>query len=218
MSSRKFNRRYKKGSSSRNGYKRVTKYVNYNNARKALHIALMTKKLLNVEYKFHDVTASGQADFNGSLATLNTIAQGTTDTTRVGDSLLMKNLTFRIRCSAQITTWFRFIVFIDKQNQILTVADYLQQIGSAFAVNSPKNHDKRFLSRVLLDKTYAISINGKQNYESNGFVKIDKHVQFQAGSTTINNNEIKLLVISSDAPAANNPSFVMYYRISYIDN
>lgn len=189
----------------------------------ALKAYMLARKLAdhdNVEYKFHDTTFSTTYDYNGGLILLNNPAQGDTDQTRDGDSLKMQNLTFRgtiIKNGAANDTWVRIIILFSDQNKIANVTDWLDPayVGSARAIEAPKDWDKRFYGKTLYDKTFTVN-SDRQSTQYKGVIKINKHTQFEAGSTTINTGALQMIVISNEP--TNTPTVSLVSRLSFTDN
>lgn len=194
-------------------------------AYKALRLARKVADAVNVEYKIFDSSsASVQPDYNGSIITLNNMAQGTTDVTRIGDSIKNQNIVIRggVTNTTTASTYnrTRIILVWDEQNQISTIADLLEATGSSQVVLSPKHYDKRFRSNVLYDQTFSTSTyTGSQaffrDWEIN--LPINKHTQFSAGTTTVNTGALKLILISSGV-TSNLPNVDYYARLTYTDD
>jgi len=188
-------------------------------AQKALKTAKWVAGIVNAEYKYveRDTTAFA-LDFNGAIdANLAVIPQGSDVNEREGDSIKIKNMTFEgaFTVGSAGPEIVRMIVFIDKQNEINSVADYLEATGNAVAVFSNKNQNLKFNSNVLLDRKFTLSSQTPIHRFKN-VIKINKHMHFVAGATTATNNYIKLLVIGQYA--ANGATITYHSHITYIDN
>lgn len=187
----------------------------------ALKMAKRLKDMVNTEYKYYDQQVNASYDHTGNLNILNTPAQGQTDTTRIGDSIKIQNLTLRgyIYANALATsTLFRLMVIWDPQNKSSATSDILQNIASVYAPISPKNYDKKFQTKVLLDKCYSIVSGGADSAmrQFDFVLPINQHTQFDAASTTINTGALKILLVS--AAGANLPTCVYSARVTYTDN
>lgn len=182
-----------------------------------------TKQLadaVNIEYKHVDITnIAGSVDYNGGLSSLVTsITQGVSDNNRIGDSMKLQNLVLRfigVRNTAD--SILRVMVIFDPMNKLAAVTDVLQITGSALAVISPKNYDKRFQSRVLYDRTMTLTTADHPYVLEDVTIQIDQHTQFNSGTTTINTGDLKLLVISN-VVTTNLPTFTYFARVSYTDD
>lgn len=188
-------------------------------AYKALRLARKVANAVNIEYKINDTLANGTTfDYAGTMVTVNNPAQGSTDVTRIGDSIKCQNLMLRFlltRGAGDSTG--RVIVFWDDQNQISTGANLLEVTGTASSVLSPKLYDARFRSKVLYDKVFVMDQVNQSTWDENVQIKIDQHTQFNAGSTTINTGALKVLFISN-ITGANIPTVNYYSRLSFTDN
>ena len=189
-------------------------------AKTAFKTAKFIAGIVNTEYKYFDIGAGLTAStWNGAIVTLCQPAQGVTASQRTGDSIKIRNLTFRGEFSQNplgiATEVARMIIFFDKQNVINTVSQYLQYTGLYGAVYSQKNENTKYETKTLLDRTYVIN----STYQQRKFdivLRIDQHCNFQAGTTTIDTGALKVLYISQ-API-NGPLFSYNSRCTYIDN
>lgn len=194
-------------------------------ANKALRLARKVANLVNVEEKINDKTVSSTTfDYAGTIDILNNPAQGTTDVTRIGDSLKNQRVQIQGTVAGSTTAGTisnnRLILIWDEQNQITTMADLLEVTGSNMAPHAPKHYDKRFRCIVLYDQAFSLStVPGSQAWFKNFRIDlpIGKHTQFSAGSTTINTGCLKLCYIS-DLTAANLPNMTYYSRVFYTDD
>ncbi len=106
-------RRYKK-------YKKRYKRTNYlGTASKALSVALAVKKLVNVEFKHHNVQTVNTAITDaGTITNLSLFSLGDTSTTRDGGSVKFTSfrLSYALRINASATvTNMRVMIIHDKQ-------------------------------------------------------------------------------------------------------
>lgn len=187
----------------------------------AYKLASKVAKMVNAEEKFYETGLSAFAvDYVGVLTVLNGMAQGDTDSTRDGDSIKCKHLSLKgyIDAGATTCTVFRIIVFEDKQNQVSAVTDFMTLSGASTAPNGFKIYDKRFRTKVLLDKTYSFSDTGPNSGHFEFEIPLGHHTQFDAGTTTINTGAYKYIMISNRAPASAEPIVSVHSRLTYIDN
>lgn len=189
-------------------------------AYRAFRLAKRVANAVNVEYKISDASnVAGAVDYTGGVVSLpSNISQGITDSTRIGDSIKIQNLTLRyigVRNTAD--SILRVMVLFDPQNKIAAVTDVLQSTGSALSVISPKNYDKRFQNNVLYDRTMTLTTADHPYVVEDIVIPIDKHCQYNAATTTVNTGDIKLLTISN-VSGVNLPTFTYYARLSYTDD
>lgn len=181
--------------------------------KKVKHLA----DIVNAEYKYFDTAAAlSTIDYTGSLASQIPIPQGTTDVTRIGDSVKIQTMTFRFFLQRNgADSIVRVIVLWDPQNKISSTADVLQNVGTSAAPLQPKNYDKRFQCSFLMDKSFAISSNNSIiKYQTT--IPINKHTQYNGGTTTINTGDLKVFLISNNS--TNLPLITYFARVSYTDN
>jgi len=173
----------------------------------------------NIEKKFFDTACSDTSDMSGGAivaASLNLIPQGTTDQTRVGNKITIRNVNVRFAISAddQTTGAFaagaiRIIIYVDKQTNGATAA--FTDILKGGQVTSFRNMDQvdRFI--ILKDKIYAppvMAANALHTSTSARYYSISKKVNLPVhfSSTTgaiteLRSNNIGFLAISDTASA-----------------
>lgn len=184
----------------------------------------MMKNLINTEKKYIEnltigpiiVTSAGRIDC------ISLIAQGLTDITRVGNSILGASLQLRknvVVSAVDPSQTLRMILFLDKNNangtlplvtDVLTTAD----ISSMSNIN---NND-RFV--ILRDSVVTVSTSGdNKNYEK-FYVDLTRlHIKFDGTAATqasAAENHIYVLLISD--VAVNGPTVTVGNRIAFYDN
>lgn len=185
----------------------------------AYRLASKLAKVVNVETKYHDTTYGSSTSWTGLLYTVANVPQGDTDTSRDGDSIKCQNLDMRylIDSSSVSPAVVRIMVIEDKQNKLSTPADLLTTTGVLQAVLSDKKHDRRFQSKVLYDQCHVVSPNSSNDLVYRRVkLALGHHTQFDAGSTTINTGDYKVLVISNRG--TNLPFVSLDTRLTYTDN
>lgn len=182
----------------------------------------MAKKLNSqVEQKYFLSQSASAIPSTGSITRLNQVPQGDQDIHRNGDNLRMKGLTIRghVKINGAATyTQLRAIVFFDPQVKVDTTVDNLLNTtytGTGQACLAPKDHDKRFWSKVLWDRTFTLNQADKTAISFKKYIPVNKHTQFEAGGTTINAGQLSLLLISNEA--TNTPTFSYISQLSYTD-
>lgn len=189
-------------------------------AYKALTMASMVKRLVNAESKFFETaTSNQQSDFSGAiLQTLNNPAQGNTVNQREGDSIKNKNLTIRGEISRNgVDEEFRLVIFLDKENTITTWAQLFGNQGALYSVFAAKNDDNKYDSKILHDRIYKITAN-QPIATIVKTIPLNFHTHFNAGSTNINDNAVKIAICSQQGTTANSSKFTYIARVTYLDN
>lgn len=203
-------------------------YGRYNNS---IGMGSVEKKFFDTQRAFQIPAITGTV-LNPSL---NLIPQGTTESTRVGRKIMIKNLYLHgeIELPATATAAstgdiVRMIVYIDKQcnGATINITDLLEDNSAAVDVNSFRKlaNQERFV--VLKDKMYPInSSSGGLTGNSSGYSvfnikvykKLDLPVEFSAAMgaiTEIKSNNIGVICVSSKGLAR-----VAYTsRVRYTDN
>lgn len=193
-------------------------------ARGAYNMAKKLATFVNTEVKHFDVTTTTTAlDDDGSVTSIiDSMTQGDTDSTRDGDGVRIQHIKLQGHVSAadQVAV-VRVILFVDKQNTITAVNSFLEGQGDSNAPYEYRNWDLRFRGKTLYDKTFRISGSTAQSIMPID-VDIDctgqnLHTQWEAGGTTVNTNNIKLLLVSGTASVSTIGAHI-HSRIKYIDS
>lgn len=188
-------------------------------ANKALRLARKVADMVNVEYKYFDLTSTGNAFSDiGTFGIMNSIPQGNAESQRIGDSVKLQNVTLRYDVKRQTNDCFaRIMVIWDKMNSTSAVNDILQSNNNINVTNNPKNYDKRFQTQILYDKIINLNTNHPQQHEE-VVIDISQHTQYSAGTTTILTGALKLLYISNDGTGPSYPVLNYYARMTYTDD
>lgn len=188
-------------------------------AQKALKVAKFVAGALNVEYRYNIASASlVSTSWNGSVNSLILPSQGDTAIARQGDSIKLKNIVFRGVVDYNtlgVAETVRVIIFIDKQNSISTASQYLQTTGVYLATESVKNEDNKFRTKCLFDRHYMVSADRPQA-RIKWDAKLNFHQHYQAGTTTVTTNALKILIISQNPTNTARMSYIS--RVSFVDN
>lgn len=225
-----YKRSYTKKRYKRYKKPRMARYLGYagsatSTAAKALSIAYGIKKLMNVEFKFHDVLNAITPSTTLSIQQLTNIPQGDTDITRDGAQVKCLRLLVRylavINASAT-TTFLRVMIIKDKQtNQAIYAAgDLLTDITATDAINSPMNLDNKYRFQVLYNRVHIMSITGANAaIKGEVFKDIDLKLRFDNSTPSIadlTSNSLSLVFISDQA--TNTPTVTFFSRLRYVDN
>lgn len=218
-----YNSRYNRYPKKR--YNRYTKVNNQedqnsymNIASQALKTAKWVANLVNAEYKFYDDIVTGAVtNYNGSLvSSLMTIPQDVTANGRTGDSIKLKNLTWRFEIKqGSHEEVIRIILFNDKQDEISGVNQLLQTVGTSMGVYSPKNEDNKYNTKILFDKDFKVT-NEYPITKIEEVIRLNFHADYVAGTTTVSNNVLKVAIIGQNV--SNGATYSHYTRLTYLDN
>lgn len=188
-------------------------------ALKALRNTKYIRGLVNSEMFHKDFTTSAYGISSaGVIFQLTEISQGNTMGTRTGNSILLRNLSQRLRLTkntSAVTTVVRVILFQDKQQ----VADTQPTIGDVLqstSVDAPLNANNFGRFNILTSKVIVLDSN-RPMYHKESFRSMFSHVRFNGtASTDISKNGLYVMFIS-DQPT-NQPTLDYYSRLSYRDN
>lgn len=188
-------------------------------AKNALKTAKFVKKLINAETKYYERDITNQVVLNTGYADyMFAPAQGVSVNEREGDSVKMKNLILKGTIKLNPTQTFgliRMIIWIDKENLIQTPSQLLESTGNSHSILENKNQNNKFKSKILLDRRYILNSDSPiKFFEIN--LKLETHIQFQAGTTITENNMPRIMFISQDT--SNGPVVDTHAHITYVDN
>ncbi len=181
-------------------------------------------KLFNTEQKYMDYSGSGTQGTAMSIILINGLSQGTTSTTRLGDTIRTTMLELNIRMSVNILSTVGYVVF-----RVFTIVD-LQPNGSTFInsqyLNTPGNvlsainlpNCKRF--NTLDDEMFTLDLNGPNAFVYRRVYNIDIHPEYGLGNAgtiaDISKNALFLLLLADDN--VNLAGYSYWVRLHYIDN
>lgn len=198
--------------------KKPMRYKVADMAYKGWKMALGLRKLINVEWKYHNQSATLNPS-TGTVTHLSNIGQGDDNDLRSGRSILLKSVYLQavnvINASAANTTT-RVIIFVDHDAGGVspTVTDVLQTAS----IISARNLDTdlgRFT--ILMDKCINLSDNGNRQITIKKYIPMNIHIKYDGtASTDFSKNNIWMITLSSEP--TNTPEFSYNLRLRYIDN
>lgn len=182
------------------------------------------------EKKFLDVNTGFNVDTTGSVTALNAMAQGTSQSTRVGNKISMTSIQIRLSFVNGTTTTsapvIRWMIIYDKQTNAAapTIADVLQTVG----VLSPMNMANRDRFVILAEETFrpdntfndtatvAEYSEYKQRYVK---LRLDTIYNNTNGGTVadINSGGLFFIALSNVADGTMEPGAAFYARLRYTD-
>lgn len=218
----------------RRSYKRAPKKTNYFStasqalatAGTALALAKSVKKLVNTEYKSINIQdgtswAVGTAISNQSLLSC---AQGTTDTTRTGNSIRVKKLQARMLCTwnsatANTAQRIRIVMFRYMGNNGASPAFSTELFdGSTNMLTAFRNTDYGKQFKVYYDQMVVLS-SQKPSVFLNFNKKVDFHTEYigtTANASDVGTNNCYWIAVSDDNTTP--PTIRTSFRSRFIDN
>jgi hypothetical protein len=180
------------------------------------------KYLFNVEDKYDDVNVATTVNSTGFVMLLNGLVQGTTVSTRIGDSVRFVrsvwNYSFTVSLAAT-TTFVRLIMFRDSQPDGAAPNAFVNLLMSSSynALYNP-NYANRFY--VYYDVIHALNSQSDQTIVKDGSTKMGFHTRYGLGNAgtvaDISTNSYYLLAISDQA--TNVPNLSLNVRMMFVDN
>lgn len=184
----------------------------------------MMKNLINTETKHFDSIPYATNVISGPVNAipLGNMAQGTTDATRIGNSILCKSILLRILLSRNTTAVnnpYRLILFIDKNNAkgvTPTSAELLQ--GDTIYAPVNINNTDRFV--ILRDHFDTVQDQSNAQEAFTWFVNLSRlHCKYDGtGNAQGDLAENQLYLICFSDQAVNGPNVQATSRLNYYDN
>lgn len=210
-------------------------------ARSGYRLAKKIADLVNIETKcmFYGQTAAlpapGQQGLSQNWSSmtpviLNAPALGDLDFERISDSIKVQHLDFYLtlplRNNATILPTFRLVIFWDETNGTTASNQVLEAgfFGSEIIIPMTKDWDEKASTKILWDRVYSPGQEGvletglaetSSNRHHRISLRIDKHTQFEQGTTTIVTGALKFFVVTDTSVAWN---YFWQSRILYTDD
>lgn len=190
-------------------------------AMKAYKGVQFLKGLVNVEKKFINVqTGNLSPGTTSSVTALNPIAQGSSDVTRNGDSILAKYIqlsgeVFGSASSSQDIV--RIVLLCDKENR--GTAPTYTDVYTDASVHSYLNKENMDRFIILRDWHFTFSTGSKNAFAFKKFIRLNTHLKYSgnAGNATdIRQNGLYLMVLGVDN--TNKALVNVNSRIAFYDN
>lgn len=182
----------------------------------ALSVATTIAGLINVEFKYWDVTSNLSPSTTGAVIHLNAIAQGDGVSNR--DGVEVKNKSLELKWSAEqhasaTTTIVRFLVVIDVDPNATTPS--IGQIIDGTNILSFRNLDYR--KKFVILKDWTIHLGDKTTMSGQWYKKLNmQSIWSSTAGNTIQSNGLYLVHLSNEA--TNYPTLDVRTRIRYLDN
>lgn len=217
------NRRYRRRSyRGRSGYRKpTTKSQDVQlNLSKLWRQIKYVKGMINSEKKFHDSSGSTAASATPTVHALTQIAQGDSQATRDGNSILVRNLRLSMlwsnHASATAGTFCRCVIVKDNQQVSDTDPQWLDVFESA-TVTSPLNAEKIGRFQLLKDMTFTLNNDDKENKIIKLNLPLKHHVRYNGtAGTDIQKGGLYLMYCSNQG--ANTAAVSLEARVSFYDN
>jgi len=184
---------------------------------------MFVKNLINAETKYHDVTLNPVPNNNNWISSvLNYIPQGTTSTTRNGDSIKNKNIIIRgtvdINSTHPFTTPYHCRIVLIKMKNAQTSPNFNEMwlYPTDFNTGRHPNYIKQY--KILHDKKFIINNeDGKRSYIINWSFPLKSHTEYNTSASLISQNAY-YLCFWSDAQTLHAPVFNLISKITFLDN
>ncbi len=219
-----YNKKYKRKRKRRSGYYRHGMNA-LELASKSLAVATTLKKLINVEFKFHDVQITATAvSTTATISQLTNIPQGDTDITRDGAQVKVTRLNLKYLLASHASaanTAVRLMLVLDKQTNgaIYAIADLLADTTANDIIVSGLNLDNKYRFRVLYNQVVLLNNEGWNNKYHVINKQLQQRLRFESSTPSIadlNSGSLSFVIVSNQT--TNTPLVTMFSRIRYVDN
>lgn len=225
-----YKKTYTKKRYTKKRYNGQHKYIRYAGgamdvASKALTVAYGIKRLVNVEYKFHDVTLTLTTVAQTPIITqLTNIPQGDTDISRDGAQVKLVRINVKYLINSHVDALFtqiRCMLVHDRQtNQaIYSATDLLSDITGSDAIVSLLNLDNKYRFQVLYNKVHTLSNVGRTSSAHQVSKELSMKLRYDASTPSIadlTSSSLSWIFISNHATTS--PEVTFFSRVRYIDN
>lgn len=177
-------------------------------------------RFVNTEVHYHDAGTTITPNNAGVLNNLASIPIGDDVDNRTGISI--KPLSVNLKCqininSAATTTFVRLLVFRGKNENGTNIA--ITDLFASTGAQQFKVFDKRFKTKILMDKTWALGSNGRQSAFYDGLIKLNGHITYDEQDSTGATYEAGgLYFLAFSSNTTNLPTIIWQSRFKYVDN
>lgn len=198
----------------RRDYRRKYNSKNQSLAKKAYKLAKKAYKAPELKY-VNIAGALTAPTTTGTMQLLSNISQGTTNNTRLGDTVKPTSVRIRMKMNlnaSATSSQVRIIVFrwVSESPATSSVADILD----TSTVTSFKADDTRYQSQFLMDRVYTLNTDRPEIFFTKK-IKLYKHISFPGATNTPNRNSIYMAILSDEA--VNTPTLAYDTRLFYTD-
>lgn len=178
------------------------------------------RKLINIETKIAEATGTSSIDTAGAVTSISLIAQGLDYQNRIGDSIKLQRIEFRVRWTVGTGTasFIRTLLVRDLDNYGTKPAlgDVLQTVS----VLSPKDYLNADRFSILYDELGTLN-QSDANSVSTFDMAHEGHVKYlgtTAADASSGKGSLYLMFLSSETAGANAPTVVLHSRLYYTDD
>lgn len=199
----------------------------FSTAQRALGLAMSVRKLLNVEKKHIEYYSNATQNNVPTIHFLSGTAQGDTESSRQGNSLLAKLVSAKVHMlhgtGGDNVQVIRLILFIDKVSDgvVPTVAELLDNTvaGGDIARYNTNNAGSRFI--ILSDTTHTVTSSAEKSFAQLSVTKsLSHHLKYTgttAAQSDASSGHLYLFAVSSDG-GPYPPDLKIDTVVRFIDN
>lgn len=195
------------------------------------------KSMINCEVHKYDVSTNSQTVpyvSAPSYSSFVNIAQGDTEETRTGNSILLKYISIQGLVRNAATTpapavRLRLMVLEDTQEVVDNVGTYtlgqiLEYATSGTAITSPISSDYVGRFKILLNKVFSLDTINHPQQSFKAYIPMSrKHVRYNGTTANdIQKRNVFWFIISDNDPSTgsmySNPTYNIQYRTAFYDN
>ncbi len=179
----------------------------------------------NIEFKFLDGVQTAQTvDSTGKVVSLNSIAQGITEITRIGNELTARRILITgfisNRNGTPADTVARIMLVRDRypQNTLALIGEIINSAGTSIT-NELRNMDFKERFKVMVDYRFSMDTLGHSLIPFKILFKLNHQVKYVDNTADVpQTNNLLLVTMSTISAGANAPTAVYDFRYSYCDS
>lgn len=196
-------------------------------AAKVASAVLPIVRAINTEVKYFDNSYTRTVDSATPTIDIQSLmATGTTETTRIGNSILGKDFNVRINMAGNFTSassnYVRVIIFVDKETGAVTGAPSMATLlQSSTNILSAFHKDYTDRYAILKDKRIVLNTSSNPGAMFKVYKKIDFHTRFvgtgAVNPTNLGQNQIYIAIMTSNT-VGQGVVCGIYSRYNFTDN
>lgn len=178
------------------------------------------RKLINIETKVAEATGTASISTTGAVTSCSLIAQGLDYGNRVGDSIKLQRIEFRVRWTVGTGTGTFCRVLLVRDLDGYGTKPGLTDVLQAVTVLSPKNYLNADRFSILYDELSTLNQSDTVSvsmYDSphEGHIK---YLGTTAADASSGKGSLYLMFLSNEAAGVTAPTVVLHSRIYYTDD
>jgi hypothetical protein len=179
------------------------------------------RKLINIETKISESTGSAAIDTTSTTSTLSSIAQGLDYTNRIGDSIKLQKIEFKVRWTVGtgVATFCRVLLVRDLDGY--GTKPTMSLVLNTLSVLSPENYLNKDRFSILYDELECLNQVSTPNSVTTFDMAHEGHIKYlgtTAADASNGKGSLYLMFLTNEAAGAAAPTITYHSRIYYTDD